>query len=335
LFPRNLTQTTIFTMLNHRGFSAWLVSDGQEMHENLVAVDDKNHRVSCWVASEPGRTFTVYWRDHGGKVDTCAYITLDGFVVPGRFLFGDGIACRQGVRTGNATERPFIFSKVDETRNETAAECAAKDVGMIILRIKRIERVGGRPSNTIQKVPNTNTGTRGPGEHCIAFGDEKEAFQQYSTTWSVRPYKTDKPSSDKPSTYVTFVFRYRSPEFLKVQGIISEIHNPSMPKRTQMRRVASAPPASNGPMTPSPSPSPSPRRQELNLSSSVMQALSLRPQRSRKAPEARRVMSLRGVPQNDRFPGQGLICFDHESLNAEEKGDTTHDDILEGPENVP
>jgi hypothetical protein len=50
-------------------------------------------------------------------VDTCSFITLDGYVVPGRFLFGTGVAWRQGVRTGPSTERPFIFSNVEDTSN--------------------------------------------------------------------------------------------------------------------------------------------------------------------------------------------------------------------------
>jgi hypothetical protein len=118
-------------MLAHRGFSAWLVSDGGVIQEHLVAVDKENHRVSAWVSGQPGQvshhhgvsvrilkntqSFAVYWRDHGSKVDTCAYITLDGFVVPGRFLFGNGIAWRQSVRTGLATQRPFVFAKVEAT----------------------------------------------------------------------------------------------------------------------------------------------------------------------------------------------------------------------------
>lgn len=48
-------------------------------------------------------------------MDTCAFITLDGFVVPGRFLFGEGVASREGVRTSKTTERPFMFQNVDET----------------------------------------------------------------------------------------------------------------------------------------------------------------------------------------------------------------------------
>ena len=118
-------------MLTHRGFSAWIVVNGETLPEYLVAVDTNVNRVSCWIPSEEGQVcalaemlhilkrtlqaFTVFWKDHGGKVDTCAFITLDGFVVPGRFLFGAGEASRQGVRASKYTERPFVFQKVKQT----------------------------------------------------------------------------------------------------------------------------------------------------------------------------------------------------------------------------
>lgn len=44
-------------------------------------------------------------------MNSCAFITLDGFVVPGRFLFGEGEAYRNGVRSGPQTERPFMFAQ--------------------------------------------------------------------------------------------------------------------------------------------------------------------------------------------------------------------------------
>jgi hypothetical protein len=64
--------------------------------------------------ADASHRFSVYWRDHDNYVDTCSFIDLDGFVVPGRFLFGTGVAFRSGVRTGTATERPFTFATVEE-----------------------------------------------------------------------------------------------------------------------------------------------------------------------------------------------------------------------------
>ncbi|KAJ8586104.1 hypothetical protein M405DRAFT_744160 [Rhizopogon salebrosus TDB-379] len=98
-------------MLTHRGFSAWIVSEGQQIHEYLVAVDKKANRVSCWIPSEAGKTFSIHWKDAGTNVHSCTFITLDGFVVPGRFLFGEGSASRDGIRTGPSTERPFVFAQ--------------------------------------------------------------------------------------------------------------------------------------------------------------------------------------------------------------------------------
>ena len=60
------------------------------------------------------QTFRVHWRDEGSKVDTAAYITLDGYKVPGRYLWGKGETSRGGIRTGPNTERPFTFDNFDE-----------------------------------------------------------------------------------------------------------------------------------------------------------------------------------------------------------------------------
>ena len=48
--------------------------------------------------------------DHGTNVDSAAYINLDGFTVPGRFLYGLGAAERDSVRVGECLERPFQFA---------------------------------------------------------------------------------------------------------------------------------------------------------------------------------------------------------------------------------
>jgi hypothetical protein len=78
--------------------------------------------------------FTVFWKDHGGKVDSCAFVSLDGLVVPGRFLFGTGEASRSGVRSSATTERPFVFQKIEE--DEPSNPSVNKDVGMITLRVR-------------------------------------------------------------------------------------------------------------------------------------------------------------------------------------------------------
>ncbi|KAJ7709703.1 hypothetical protein B0H17DRAFT_999060 [Mycena rosella] len=251
-------------MLTHRGFSAWIVVDGKPVSEYLVAEDTKAARVSCWIPSEEGQKFSVHWKDHGGKVDSCSFITLDGYVVPGRFLFGTGETFRDGARSSATTERPFVFQKVEQGAYEPSIHAVNKDVGMITLRIKRIQRVASRPANPVQVLPSVTLGKRKAGDLCVSFGEDKQTFDQFAFTWSVKPYEKDSPAGARtPSTYVSFVFRYRSREFLQLQGIMPECDVPSSPPvtRASMRRVSSAPamPAPKGQaalITPRASPSP-------------------------------------------------------------------------------
>ncbi|TFK42431.1 hypothetical protein BDQ12DRAFT_696056 [Crucibulum laeve] len=252
-------------MLTHRGFSAWIVVDGRNVPEYLTAVDTTANRVSCWIPSDEGQTFSVYWRDHGGKVDSCAFINLDGYVVPGRFLFGEGMTWRGGVRTSQATERPFMFQKVPENADGSAN----KDIGTIVLRIKRVKRVAAHIPNVIQSVPGSALGKRKAGDVYAGFGEEKPFYRQYSSTWAVEAYDKHESGSKQPATYVSFVFRYRTPEFLESQGITPSVKADIMknPKRPEMgRRVVSVPaPPLPSLMTPSPSPSP-PKKPRLEPS---------------------------------------------------------------------
>lgn len=44
-----------------------------------------------------------------------------------------------------------------------------------------------------------------------SFGAEQSTFLQYSSTWKVTPHDKTSSSSTKAPTFVSFVFRYRSP----------------------------------------------------------------------------------------------------------------------------
>ncbi|KAH0583727.1 hypothetical protein H2248_009334 [Termitomyces sp. 'cryptogamus'] len=288
-------------MLTHRGFSAWIVVDGKPLPEYLIAVDSNKNCVSCWIPSEEGKSFSVYWQDHGGQVDTCSFITLDGLVVPGRFLFGCGTASRQGVRTSLSTERPFVFQKVDQAvENISALEGSSKDSGMIILRIKRVARVETHPPNPMLELPSTYVGKRKPGDHCIGFGQEARTNEQYPSTWSVVAYEEKERKNTKPSTYVSFVFRYRSREFLEAQGIITDLESEtiysSTPKQAAGRRVVSLP--STMPFV------------DLTMPPKKKAKTSMISQLGpgRLAPDTRRTVSLKVNPKRPgEFPGQGLL----------------------------
>ncbi|KAG1905848.1 uncharacterized protein F5891DRAFT_1006850 [Suillus fuscotomentosus] len=233
-------------MLTHRGFSACIISEGKPIPEYLAAVVGENPKtISCWIPSEAGKTFTVYWRDEGTKMHSCAFITLDGFVVPGRFLFGEGETWRNGVRSGPHTERPFMFA---QRSSSGASEQSMKDAGSIMLKIRLVTLDGSKAANPLQNIPDLNSQSH-LGDHCIGYGQEMNTYKQSPITWKVK-------ASDQGSnrSHVTFLFRYRSPEWLMAQGIMpTELHVPK--NHPAKRRVASAPVAHsvNAPITPSPS----------------------------------------------------------------------------------
>lgn len=119
------------------------------------------------------------WSDHGGGIKTCGYITLDGYIIPGRFLHGEGTAWRGSIRTGQSYVRPFIFQKVQHSGKQfwfsvteqmsslasmsgtDGSTAMDKDVGMIVLRIKRVKLVEVALPIAIQQPPDIGSSWQG------------------------------------------------------------------------------------------------------------------------------------------------------------------------------
>lgn len=288
-------------MLMHRDFSAWIVSNNQPLPEYLVAVDEKGSRVSCWIPSEAGKQFSVHWKDHGSNVHTCSFISLDGFVVPGRFLYGTGSASREGVRSGPTSERPFIFA---EYRDPSSSGDCSRNAGTIMLKIKRVRLEGHKRANPFQTIPDGSSRVTISG-HCVGYGDERPTYEQSPSTWQIKPY--DKASS---GSYVTFVFRYRPREFLLSQGIMSEDDRtaesavPQRKARPSQRRVTSAPVATAQATSTliTPSPSPSPNTKKMETTASFYPGLA----RHRTTQNVRTV-SMNEPRRNMPYPGEGIL----------------------------
>lgn len=287
-------------MPTHRGFSAWIQVEGRTLPEYCVCIDKSATRISCWIPSEEGKAFTVCWSDHGGGIKTCGYITLDGYIIPGRFLHGEGTAWRGSIRTGQSYVRPFIFQKVQHsgTDGSTAMD---KDVGMIVLRIKRVKLVEVALPIAIQQPPDIGSSWQGIR---VGFGEDQLSFERFPATWAIQPY--DNPGQSVPSTYVSFAFYYRTPEFLCAHGIISNYqvsnlrHENFMPPVIQLSDhlqpyITRSMPVLPGTVGPYPDPL-------LNGTSSDPVYISLGPQES-------------SVQEGDRnknsanFPGEGIILF--------------------------
>ncbi|KAJ3552380.1 hypothetical protein NM688_g4179 [Phlebia brevispora] len=201
-------------MVAHKGFSAWICSGGERLPEYEVAVEPNSNKAFCWIACEIGQSFSVRWEDHGSGIDSAGFIILDGFTVPGRFLFGSGTAERGGVRVAGDVERPFIFDEIAR-----GAHVKNKDLGTIVLKIKLVKRLGltHKPNKPMQ-VPSPVKGrTYTSYTAAVGYGHAQDVEMQFPKTWACEPYDPRHPGS-----FVVFVFRYRQKEFLITQGIMPD-----------------------------------------------------------------------------------------------------------------
>jgi len=201
-------------MLSHRNFRAWITSEGNKLAIYEPHLEPGKNTVTCWIPAEAGKNFAVNWEDQGTGIDSAAYITLDGFKVPGRYLFGRGIAWRTGVRTGPTTERPFAFGAVDGgAPPKIQGDVKADQFGMIVLRIRQIARSDSHSPNPVRPLPNSMKGEN-RFSLCVKLGPEIPCSVQPAETWDFKPHDKEHPNS-----FVTFIFRYRSPDFLAAQGL--------------------------------------------------------------------------------------------------------------------
>ncbi|KAH8116821.1 hypothetical protein DFH11DRAFT_1467398, partial [Phellopilus nigrolimitatus] len=206
-------------MPNHKEFTSVISVDGQPLDEYRVVVE--GNKVSCYIRSEPGKSFIVHWADMGSRTFTSGYILLDGQKTPGRFLGGFGETFRTGARSGPATERLFTFADIPKTtKSGASSSTVGKEVGTIELKIVQAQRGPERPANPLAILPSASSVSsewiKKTGGHCATFSKEEVPYlPQAPMTWSSKPLDVDNPHS-----YVKFVFHYRTLEWLQEHGIV-------------------------------------------------------------------------------------------------------------------
>ena len=107
-------------MLTHRGFSAWVVSNGQVLPEYLVAVDEQSHRVSCWIPGAEGHVrsslhpqvasswILIQWSRHSmsiGKIMGETWTPVDSLCLMGS-LYREGFSSDKESLHEGASEHP-------------------------------------------------------------------------------------------------------------------------------------------------------------------------------------------------------------------------------------
>ncbi|EJD47759.1 hypothetical protein AURDEDRAFT_183902 [Auricularia subglabra TFB-10046 SS5] len=206
-------------MLELHGFQAFVTCDGKELETYETVVDGRT--ISGWIAGEIGKPFTVTVRHvaAGYHPDTAQYLYVDGAMMTNKLADRD-IYTHKGPRRSSTTFAPLIFAPLQTTDDPSLSALENSERGTIKMRIERRmkTKIVPRPPCMPYAMPDSVIYERDKmhalGGQSVTTGEVVRKTQK-DYMYESRPYK----HSD-PIPYVTFVFNYRSREYLVAQGMI-------------------------------------------------------------------------------------------------------------------
>ncbi|KAJ6629481.1 hypothetical protein B0H10DRAFT_1987367 [Mycena sp. CBHHK59/15] len=214
-------------MLHWREFSAWITIDGVEAPEYDVETSQDEKTVTCWIASELGKKFSVCWRNTSYRHDTSGGIKMDGNPCGGLVVYGRTVpknAKKEGV-VDRLTVRPFVFSSLTLTDDDTFLGGATQhqDLGVIELAITPIHIVGQGAAASNKSLASLKVHER-----------SKKAVTQQITLAKAEPLSAPQSfvsSKRAGPDLVKFVFKYRPLDILQANGIAPQLKRNASPTR--------------------------------------------------------------------------------------------------------
>ncbi|KAI6149869.1 hypothetical protein BKA82DRAFT_997796 [Pisolithus tinctorius] len=201
-------------------FSAHVVVEGKELEEYEVTISNGGKQVTCWIASEAGKKFSVTWECHSMKrLDSRGELTVDSIICSclilskGRNHRGDFSTLHLGTK-----ERDLMFCDLQLTDDEALlGKSVSNQLGEITLRIYRgrINRenikkgtLGTDSGLTTDANVYHEKSVKKLTTHCVGFGPERE-----SRVYNLVDFT---PNRSPP---LEFVFKYRPIGILQANGI--------------------------------------------------------------------------------------------------------------------
>ncbi|KAF7357818.1 hypothetical protein MVEN_00827800 [Mycena venus] len=219
------------TMLHWNEYSAWVTIDGEDAVEYDVQTSEDDKTVTCWIASELGKKFSISWKDSSStsSVDVMGYLTVDGIYCGGSVLFGTAVPetmREDGIYDGNVLQ-PFMFSSVKLTDDDAFLGSSHEKLGLIELQIGPVE-VTDEDSNL--KVPSISNLT-------VHERAKKGVTQQITLAEPEILEEDDEDGFDPVDTLpcgpdiVKFCFKYRSIDVLRANGIVPRLKRKASTER--------------------------------------------------------------------------------------------------------
>jgi len=170
--------------------------------------------VTCWIASEVGKKFSVCWNvPSSGSMTFSGLVDVDGIKCGGKVTSPTSKRAvkKSGVSTSNIFKRLFSFAPLQLTDDDSFLDhSASKDLGEIVLQIWRAAVIGvGDCRPKIPDEQKVHERSKKATSHRVQF--DAEVSTSYRAQLKTR-YLDKEP-------LVTFIFKYRSLEILQANGI--------------------------------------------------------------------------------------------------------------------
>ncbi|KAJ7680813.1 hypothetical protein DFH06DRAFT_429550 [Mycena polygramma] len=213
-------------MVHYGGISCWIEIEDSSTTEYHVQTFNDERIVTCWIASEVGKSFSVGWRNSALPAPTAGHVFMDGNDCGGRVLYGPSVACarHEGV-TDARTVKQFTFSPLTLTDDDAFLGDSPKHqkLGLIEVAIYPVEIFGFvqvMSNSSPYNLPDIKLHERSKKSvnHQIKLAEPKllPVPQNAVSHRIIGP------------PLVTFVFRYRPLDILQASGIAPP---PPQPKR--------------------------------------------------------------------------------------------------------
>jgi len=206
------------TCIRFGEFGARVMIEDEEVPHYAMHIDPVRREVSCWIASEVGKAFSVVW------------LELDIEYPSGGMLYLDGHCARLAMRQSAApiiyqhlvsesSYVPFLFSPLvvtdDDTYLDTSSTHSIGEIKLVIVRTT-IPEVIAEEEHTIYREPphlqKVHESSKKAIAHRVKYGSEIPRPRM--TTYSAKPIER----------ILTFIFKYRPLEMLRADGVVP--HNP-------------------------------------------------------------------------------------------------------------
>ncbi|OBZ67488.1 hypothetical protein A0H81_12608 [Grifola frondosa] len=182
-----------------------------------MQVEGGENTVACYIPSASGKKFEIEWQDHVGLCHAEIQVRIDGQYVNGAVCRPLGRGSKTGVQTSLNVRRPFVFSNLETSDDDSlATKHASEDLGAIevcIIRIKSNTIPVGFTPCSFSDMGTVHESSKKVGVHCVSLGECIEDGDD------IQRVKTE-PLFTSENFYVKFLFRYRPADLLKAQGIM-------------------------------------------------------------------------------------------------------------------